>query len=329
MEQDITGRSNTSDLPEHLPNDIEEPGSAELAADLVREQATGPVPLGPAIPGQGEDAVLLVETGMLPDQASDISSEDMALGKIDVKESPPWYRSPWLYLGAGLAGGAALAAGTVLLIRNRSARQPRTAIGRAQHRLNRWSNQLSWQTGRLSGQIGGLTSQMRIPARRRSGLMGRASRFTGQAGKLTGQAQGQISRLTGRTQRTTLRRLPLQRQNGANRWMKQTRRQLTNLSQQAGDQLSAIGSAVGTTTRATTAQAIGRTQDSLAQVRQGVAAGAARTGKGIKSGWKFSRNFTIGLTTGAVWAALFTPQSGETTRQRLKALVPARWRGKR
>lgn len=305
MEQDITGMSDTSQPPDHLPDDIEEPGSAELAAELVREQVSGPVPLGPAIPGQGEDAVLLVETVTTPDQLEALSPEDTILGRIDLEEGAPWYRSRWFYLGAGLVGGTALATGAVLLIRNRRARR-RTAFWRAQNALSQWSNQLGGQTDRLTSQVRRLTRQKRKP--------------TSQLGKLSGQGQQQLSRLASSAQEATLSHMPFQRQSSASKWLKQSRRQLTNLSQQAGGQLSSIGAA----TRATTAQAIGKTQAGLVQVRQGVASGAARTGEGIKSGWKFSRNFTLGMTAGAMWAALFTPQSGETTRRRFAAILPAR-----
>jgi gas vesicle protein len=353
MEQDITGMNDVRGLPGNLPNDIDEPGSAELAADLLSEQATEPIPLGPTTPGQGEDTVLLVETAMVPDQTGALSPEDTILGGIDLEEASPWYRSRWLYLGAGLAGGAALAAGTVFLIRSRNTRQSQAAIARAQSLVSQWPSQLSeqagrltsqvsritsqasrptrqtgvlaWQMGRLSGQASRLTRQKRRPARRIDTLTGQMSRLTGQASKLSGQAQGQISRLAGRIQGATVSRMPLQRQTSPTNWLRQTQQQLTNLSQQAGGQLSSIGSSIGTTTRAASAQAIGKTQESLAQVRQGVAAGAARTGEGIKSGWKFSRNFTLGMTAGAVWAALFTPQSGETTRQHLSSIFQSRW----
>jgi hypothetical protein len=305
MEQDITGMSDVSQPPDNLPDDIEEPGSAELAAELIREQMTGPVPLGPATPEQGEDVVLLVETVTTPDQLETLSPEDTVLGRIDLEEGAPWYRSRWVYLGGGLIGSAALAAGAVLLIRKRRARR-QTTLWRAQNALSQWSNQLGGQTGRLAGQVRRLTRQNRKP--------------TSQIGKLSGQGQQQLSRLANSAQEATLSRMPFQRQSSASKWLKQSRRQLTNLSQQAGGQLGSLGTA----TRATTAQAIGKTQAGLAQVRQGVASGAARTGEGIKYGWKFSRNFTLGMTAGAVWAALFTPQSGETTRRRFAAILPAR-----
>jgi gas vesicle protein len=293
MEQDITGTSHENDLPGNLPTDIDEPGSAERAADLLREQETGPIPLGPATPGQGEDAVLLVETTSVPDQEGTLTPEDLFLGEMDMEEASPWYRSQWVYLGAGLVVGTALAAGAVLLLRNRRARQQRTMLGRAQNLLSQWSNQLSGQTGRLTGQV---------------------------------------SRLAKRSPGTGLNLIPFQRPSGASKWAKQARQQLTNLPQQVGgqfgsigSQLRSIGSSIGTTARETTTQAIDRTQEGLAHIKEGVSAGAARTGEGIKAGWKFSRSFTIGMATGAVWAAIFAPQSGETTRQHLRSIFPSRW----
>ncbi len=329
MEQDTSGMRDTSDLPKHLPNDTEEPGSAELAADLVREQATGPVPLGPTIPGQGEDTVLLVETGMLPDQTNTISSEEMVLEKPHLEKRVSWYRSPWLYAGASLAGGAALAVGAVLLFRNRRVRQ-QTVRWRTQRLLNQWSRQVSRQTNRiisqtskLSRQIAPLTRQVQRRSSMTRRLTGQINQLPSQASQFSNQAQKQMSRLASRTQQVA--RLP--RQPGTRQWLRRAQRQLAALSQQAGSQVRFIGSAVSTTTRAAT-QALGKTQQSLGQVREGVAkgiaAGAARTGASIKSGWKFSRNFTIGMTAGAVWAAFFTPQSGEATRQRLKAILPVR-----
>jgi gas vesicle protein len=306
MEQDITKMNDLGNQPDNLPHDKEERDSAELAADqlladLLKEQATGPFSAGLVTPNQGEDVVLLVETGMLPDEAADLSMEDSLLAKIgqaeiDQAARSPWYRSQWFYLGSGLVGGAALAAGAVLLLRSRRTRQRSVDIGRTQPLLNRWSRQLGWQ----------------------------ASMITERAGKLSSQAQGQINRLAGRTPGGARNLLLLQRQRGSSAWLKQMQRQLTNLSQQARNQASAIGNSIGATTRATTAQTIDRTQASLAQVRQGVASGAARTGKGLKSGWKFSRNFTVGMAAGALWAALFAPESGEATRQRLTTIFQLR-----
>lgn len=84
--------------------------------------------------------------------------------------------------------------------------------------------------------------------------------------------------------------------------------------------MSAIGSSIGSTT----GQAVGKTQEGLAQIRQGMAAGASKTGEGMKRGWKLSRNFTLGMTAGAIWAAFFTPESGESTRQRLTTIFQIR-----
>jgi hypothetical protein len=313
MDQDMTGMNDVNNLPGELPNDIEEPGSAEIAADLLREQATGPVPLGPAAPGQGEDAVLLVETVSVPDQPESLSSGEMPLGEKDLGEGSPWYRSRWLYVGAGLAGGTALAVTAVLLLlRKRGVSQRRSARARAQTILTRWPK-LGKQTIRL-------TRPISKPVRQTSMLSGQMSKLSGQAGSITGQAQKQFSRFARRPQGARLMIVPLQRQARPNKWVKQTQQQLSNLSQQAGGQLSAIGSSIG----GTTAQAVGKTQAGLAQIGQGVAAGAVKTGEGVKRGWKLSRNFTLGMTAGAIWAAFFTPESGESTRQHLTTVFQNR-----
>lgn len=316
MEQINSGISDVNDLPGDLPKDKEERVNEELAADqvtadLLREQAAGPVPLEPAVPGEGEDVVLLVETVSLPDEpgTETLSSEERKmLEEMGMDEGSPWYRSPWFYMGASLAGGAALALGALFFLRNRN-RQQRTTLGRAQNVLSQWSNQLSGQTGKLTEQASKLTRQIRKPPRR-------SVSFTGQMNRLTDQAQDQISQLTRRRQRSGLNIIPLQRQSNASKWVKQTRHQLNDLSQQVGSQLGSIGSAIGTTST----QALDKTQEGLAQIRQGVARGAAKTGEGIQTGWKFSRNFTLGMTAGALWAAIFTPQNGETTRQHLGAI---------
>ncbi|HEU5370413.1 MAG TPA: hypothetical protein VFU69_18220 [Ktedonobacterales bacterium] len=312
MDQDTTGMNDVNDLPGDLPNDIEEPGSAEMAADLVREQATGPVPLGPAVPGQGEDAVLLVETASVSDQPESLLQGEMPLGEMDIGAGSPWYRSPWFYAGAGLAGGTALAVTAVLLLRKRGAMQRRSALGRAQNVLTQWP--------KLGEQAGKLTRPIRKPARQTRMLSGQVSKLAGQAGGITGQAQKQFSRFARRPQGARMTIVPLQRQPRSSRWVKQTRQQLSNLSQQAGGQLSAIGSSIG----GTTAQAIGKTQAGLAQISQGMAAGAAKTGESMKRGWKLSRNFTLGMTAGAIWAAFFTPESGESTRQHFTTMFQNR-----
>ena len=149
MEQVNSGMNDGNDLPDDFPKNTNELDSEELAADLLREQAEGPVPLERTTPGEGEDVVLLVETISLPDEpgAGTLSSEEQRmLEEMGMDEGSPWYRSPWFYMGASLAGGAALAAGAVFLFRNRKARKPRTTLGRAQNVLSQWSNQLGGQT---------------------------------------------------------------------------------------------------------------------------------------------------------------------------------------
>src|SRR5579859_5064424 len=348
MEQNITGMSDGDDLPGILPNDIEEPSSAELAADLLREQATGPISLGPATPDQEEDmllaaallsdqatgpisldptisgveedTVLIVETAMSPEEMNILGPEDTILDGIDLEMGAPWYRSRWLYLGAGLLGGTALAVGTAFLIRganNRKRRAPfsqavrsslvrshvRSVSPRTQGVLSQWSNQLSGQASKLTGQT---------------------NKLAGQASKLTGQVQGQLGRLARRTQGTALNLKPLQRQASIGNLAQRAQSQLSGLSKQASGQLSGFSkqasgqlSSIGSATRATTTQAISKAQANLAQARAGVAIGADRTRRSVRRGWKFSRNFSLGMAAGALWAAFFTPESGEATRQHL------------
>ncbi len=313
MDQETMGTDDRNDLPKDLPNDIDEPSAAEIAADLIREQASGPVPLGPASPGQGEDVVLLVESVSLPDQPEAFSSENHLAREMGMGDDSPWYRSRWVYIGTGAALLTALAAaGTILLLRQRNARQTRPSLRGAQQMLSQWSNQLSNQTNRLARQI-------RKPARQTAMLAAPINSLTGQASMLSDQAQRRLNQLARRAQGSRLNRMQRQGQANAQKWMKQTQQQLAQLSHQASDQLSAIGGSIG----ATTSQAIGKTQEGLSQIKEGVATGVAKTGEGIQSGWKFSRNFSLGAAAGALWAASFTPEAGETTRKHLKEAVQA------
>jgi gas vesicle protein len=309
MDQERMGIDDKNNLPKDLPNDIDQPSSAELAADLIREQATGPVPLGPAKPQQGEDVVLLVETVSLPDQPEGLAAESLYAGELGMGDADnPWYRSRWVYIGTGAALGTALAAaGTILLLKQRNARQQRIPLRGAQQTLRQWSNQLSEQTNRF-------TTQIRKPARQTKRLAAPISSLTEQANTLSDQAQRQLNRLTRRSRALRLNRLQRQGQANAQKWIKQTQQHLADLSHQASDQFNAVGSSIG----ATTSQAIGKTQEGWSQIKEGVAMGAAKTGEGIQSGWKFSRTFSLGAVAGALWAACFTPETGEATRQRIK-----------
>ncbi len=304
MEQELSRFSDTTNIPGNLPNDIETPGSAERAADLLREQEPGPVPLGPATPVENEDAVLFVETATTPEAASAIPSAEAVLAGTDLEAGVPWYRSRWVYLGAGLVVAAALGIGTVLAVRNLSRQNRRTRIMR---RVTR-------PLGRASIQA--------LP-RTQGWLSQRTGQLSGQASRLTGQAQGQISRLARRTQGTAASLIPA-RQAPSRNLLSRTQQQLSSLSQQANVQLRSLGA----TTRATTARAVGKTQANLAQVSQGLASGAAKTRAGVRRGWKLSRNFTLGVGVGALWTYLYAPQSGEATRQYLTQLVPRQLRTK-
>lgn len=336
MEQDLTGLNEAADMPgkaadipSNLPDDIDEPGSAEIASDLLREEATGPVPLGPATSEQGEDAVLFVETIDGPElveviaptdeflMGADVSEADMLSAGVlgaalagsnvagagligvdltsaglgidpgsDLRDGAPWYQSRWMYLGAGLvvAATATLGIGSYVLIRNRNRRSRGLNVTRLAGSLGR----VRLQPGMLSqGRLSQLTNQL-----------------SGQAGKWSGQAQGQLSRLA----RTT--------QGAAN--LKPLQQQLTALTAQAGGQLRSLGA----TTRATTTGAVGKAQESLSQVGQGVATSASMAQSGLKHGWKLGRNFTLGATAGMLWSYLYAPQDGETTRQHIKQMLP-------
>jgi hypothetical protein len=325
MEQDLTGVNDATnkpgkaaDIPSNLPNDIDEPSSAERAADLVREETTGPVPLGPATPDQGEDAVLFVETIderepgegiLLPEEAlvaaelagasptgADLSG---AVPGIDLgsdlagNKGVPWYQSRWMYLGIGLvAATATLGIGGYVLLRNRNQRKRGLNVTR---RLTSTLGRARLRTVPISsGRLSQLTSQ----------LSSQVEKFSGQASKFSGQAQNQLSRLA-RTTQGTVNLKPLQQQ-------------LTTLTGQAGEQLRSLGA----TTKATTTSAVGKTQASLSQVGQSVATSASSAKSGLKRGGKMARNLTLGATAGMLWSYLYAPQDGETTRQHLKQMVP-------
>ncbi len=333
MEQDLTGANDVTnmpgkaaDIPSNLPNDIDEPGSAERAADLVREEAPGSVPLEPAIPDQGEDAVLFVETIderelgesivppeetegiLLPEEAlvaAELASASQAGTNLsgaalgidlgpELEEGAPWYQSRWMYLGVGLmaAATATLGIGGYVLLRNRNRRKRGLNVAR---RVTSTLGRARFQAVPISqGRLSQLTGQ----------LSGQAGKFSGQASKFSGQAQNQLSRLA-RTTQGTVNFKPLQQQ-------------LTTLTSQAGEQLRSLGA----TTRATTASAVGKTQASLSQVGQNVASSASSAKSGMKRGGKVARNLTLGATAGMLWSYLFAPQDGETTRQHLKQMVP-------
>lgn len=333
MEQDLTSANDATnmpgeaaDIPSNLPNDIDEPGSAERAADLVREETTGPVPLGGATPNQGEDAVLFVETiderelgeGMLPlEEAEGIVLPEEVLiaaelagaspagtdlsGAVlgidlgpNLEEGTPWYQSRWMYLGIGLvaAATATLGIGGYVLIRNRNRRKRGLNVTR---RVTSTLGRTRLQAVPIAqGRLSQLTGQ----------LSGQAGKFTGQVSKFSGQAQSQLSRLT-RTPQGAVNLKPLQQQ-------------LTTLTGQAGEQLRSLGA----TTKATTASAVGKTQASLSQAGQSVAAGTSSAKHGLKRSGKMARNLTLGATAGMLWSYLYAPQDGETTRQHLKQMVP-------
>jgi hypothetical protein len=227
------------------------------------------------------------------------SPENLIPGGIDLEMGVPWYRSRWMYVGTGLVAATALSIGTILLIRQRSQLNPRRAVSqniikpikrsrkrrlvlqtapRIRGRFTRWSNQLSGQTNRLIG-----------------------------------QARGQINRLTRRTPGTGAMLNSLQRQSTARALMNRTRRQLGQFSAPISRRVGLLRGAARTRAIRTTSTI----QENLTQLGEGVAQGAEKVGTGLKRGWKIGRSFTLGAAAGALWAMLFTPQSGETTRQHL------------
>ncbi len=310
MEQHPSGLNDATDIPSNLPNDIEEPGSAELAADLLREQATGPVPLGPATPDLGADEVLLVETISESEPIGIIALTEEGLAGADANADlgidlgadlgvgVPWYQSRWMYLGAGLlVASAAVTIGSVILVRGLNRRN------RGLHVIRRVSGSLSRATPRTQGTLSRLTGQL-----------------SQQTGKVTGQAQGQLSRLARSSQGAAAALRPFRRQGitRGGRLINRTQQQLNALSAQAQGQLRSLSA----TTKATTNRAMSKTQEGFAQVGKNVAVGAEKTRGGLRRGWKLSRASMIGAAAGMLWTYLYAQQSGETTRQHLNQLLP-------
>lgn len=326
MEQNVTNTNDVTHIPGNLPGDEGQPGSVEQGlglteeqlAELLEEQAQEP-----ATPGAGEDTVLFVETISVPEQGIEDAPEDIMLGGapgdvilasapedmllegIDLEVSAPWYRSRWMFVGTSLVAGTALSIGAVLLVRGLRRRNRRLAVSQSMIRpLRRSRKRLARGTAPLlQGRFGGLANQL-----------------SGQANSLTSQVQGRFSRLTNRTSAGTSLLNPLQRGGSARSVTNNAWRQLAQFSTRARGRFSSLG--VPTRTRA--AQAIKGTQESLAQLGKGMTLGVEKTGESLKRSWKIGRNFALGVSAGAVWAALFTPQSGETTRQRLAETFQAR-----
>lgn len=308
MEQDSTGLNDATDMPgkaadipTNLPNDINEPESAEFAADLMREETIEPVPLEPTALNQGEDTVWLVETIEDPEFVEIIMPTDEVLMGADapdvdmnitpgphLEEGKPWYQSRWVYLGAGLvvATTATLGIGSYVLIRNRNRRNHGLNVTR---RVADSFEQVRLQTGALTqGRLSQLTNQL-----------------GSQIGKFSEQAQSQWSRFASAKQGTGNLK-PLQQQ----------------MTVQAGEQLRSLGA----TTKAITASAVSKAQDGLSQVRESAATSAAMAKSGLKHTWKLGRNFTLGAAAGMLWSYLYAPQDGETTRKRLKKMLPPQLR---
>jgi hypothetical protein len=310
MEQHLSGLNDANNIPSNLPNDLEEPGSAEQAADLIRKQTTGPVPLGPATPEQAADEVVFIETisesepiGIIALTEENLAGADadtnlgIDMG-ADLEVGVPWYQSRWMYLGAGLlVASAAVTIGSVLLVRGLNRRNRGVPV------MRRVSGSLSRATPRTPATLNRLAGQL-----------------SQQTSRVTSQVQERISRLARSSQGAGATLKPLRRQ--ANGWggtlINRTQQQLNALSAQAQGQMRSVTAA----TRATTTRAMSKTQEGVAQVGKNVAAGAEKTRAGLRRGWKLSRASLIGAAAGVLWAYLYAQQSGETTRQRLNQLLP-------
>ena len=307
MEQDTTAMNNTTPIPGNLPgekNQAERGGwadglSEEPMSERFKEQAKTSAPSGPTLPGKGEDVVLFVEAVSLPEQEMESSPENLILSGIDQEMGVPWYRSRWMYIGTGLVAATALSIGTTLLLRRRSRLNRRLAASRTIikpiKRIRR-RRALSQATPRMQDRFSQWGNQL-----------------SGQASRLTDQTRGQLSRLTRRTPGTGAMLNSLQRQSTARALLNRTRRQLGQFSAPISRRVGLLRGAARTRAARTTSII----QGNLTRLGAGAASGVEKVGTSLKHGWKIGRSFALGAAAGALWAMLFTPQSGETTRQRL------------
>ncbi len=307
MEQDTTAMNNTPPIPGNLPGEKNQAERGEWAGGLseepmserFKEQAKMSAPSGPTPPGKGEDVVLFVEAVSLPEQEMESSPEDLILSGIDLEMGVPWYRSRWIYIGTGLVAATALSIGTTLLLRRRRRLNRRLAVSRTiikPIKRVRRRRALSQATPRMQGRFSQWSNQL-----------------SGQANRLASQTRGQLTRLTSRTPGAGAAFNSLQRQRGMRILLDRPRHQFGQLSAQMSQRLHSLrGSARTRATRATST-----IQENLTQLGAEVASGVEKVGASLKHGWKIGRSFALGAAAGALWAMLFTPQSGETTRQRL------------
>jgi hypothetical protein len=297
MQQDF---SEIHDTP-HLPNDVPNEGTRFSEAAKGKQQAGKGKPparesaeLAASLgPGQEEDALLRVETFILQDTDEDeaVFLEGPSTG---VDTALPWYRTRWFYISAGVVATALTSAGTILLIQGlRRRKHQRFLVGQVKTALRPASSRAQSRLNQFTGQLGEQTS------------------------KRVRQFQKQLVRLSRQTQQAPGRMKIMQRQASAAIAPKHTRGQLKKSSQLAGRQLEAFGDKA----RITTARAASQVQHSLSSVSTGVSSGVARTGKSFQHTWKLGRALAIGIGSGAIWASLFTPQSGEETRTHLAETV--------
>lgn len=310
MQQDISGTNDISRAPDEVPNERVddllnegiEPVSGLPAGEQARTDQPSSLEAGELLagnaPSQGEDSVLMVETVIVPEAAEALLPEEVALGTIDLDVTPPWYRTRWFYISAGVVAAAVTSAGTILLIQ-----------GLRQRKRQRF----------LTGQMSTVLRQVSLPALRATSTRAqeRLSQWTSQIasnpGKRVSQLPKQLPRLTEQTQTVSNQIKSLQQQLMSNVAPSHIREQLENPLQMANRQFSVLGEKA----RTTTARTVGQVQQGFSSVGTGVSNGVARTGQTLQRGWKLGRAFAIGTGAGAVWASLFTPQSGEETRAHL------------
>lgn len=277
--------------PSEQPTDIEQPSPLE-AAELLESAAAS----------QGEDSVLMVETIILPDTAEDTFPEEGGIGAADLEMTLPWYRSRWVYIGAGVLTTALTCAGTLLLMQEMSKRKRRRAlVGRMKTGLQQASF-FSMRGASASAQ--GRLNQL-------------ADQLAGQYARSASRMQKQLTHLRGPAQQASSRIQGIPRQMSSNGVTKRTRAQWGKSSQIAGRQLSLLSEKA----RATSARTANQVQNSLSSMGTGISNGVANTGKSVQHAWSLGRVFAIGLGSGAVWASLLTPRSGEENRAHLASTL--------
>jgi hypothetical protein len=295
MQSDIPAMNDTphwlNDVPhengDFLRNEGRSPfsgGQAEQPPDIEQPSPQEAAErLERAAADQGEDSVLMIETIVLPDAAEEAFPGEASEG-TDLDIALPWYRSRWFYISAGVVTTAVSCAGTLLLIQEMNKRRRRRALmGKVK---------TGWQQASLFPMRG---ASLRAP----------------------GRFDQLITQLSGLAQQAPSRIKAMQRQLRSNSVSKRTRGQLEKSSQLAARQISLLGEKA----RATSVRTANQVQNSLSSVGTGISNGVAYTGKSVHHTWNLGRIFAIGLGSGAVWASLFTPRSGEENRAHLAEIL--------